>query len=88
MCFDFSSGLPLITLDQEIIKFLIVIFSNKGVDFTVHISEARENFNEEIEMDPNKRIELFEVPAHPGVDRSDTLRDFKQVSFSPLLYHC
>ena len=50
------------------------------VDFTVHISEAGEKYNEKIEVDPNKRTELFQVPAHPGVDRSDTLHDFKQVS--------
>ena len=50
------------------------------VDFTVHISEAGEQYNEKIEVDPNKQTELFEVPAHPGVDRSDTLHDFKQVS--------
>ena len=50
------------------------------MDFTVHISEAGEEYNERIEVDPNKRTELFQVPAHPGVDRSDTLHDFKQVS--------
>jgi len=48
------------------------------VDFTVHISEAGKKYNETIEVDPNKRTELFEVPAHPGVDRSDVLHDFKQ----------
>ncbi|XP_078345519.1 uncharacterized protein LOC144631033 isoform X2 [Oculina patagonica] len=50
---------------------------NKVVDFTVHISEAGEEYNEKIEVDPDKQTELFEVPAHPGVDRSDTLHDFK-----------
>ena len=50
------------------------------MDVTVHISEAGEEYNENIEVDPNKRTELFQVPAHPGVDRSDTLHDFKQVS--------
>ena len=58
------------------------------MDFTVRIREAGEEYNERIEVDPNKRTELFQVPAHPGVDRSDTLHDFKQVSslicFSPL----
>lgn len=52
--------------------------SKKVVDVTVHISEAGEEYNENIEVDPNKRTELFQVPAHPGVDRSDTLHDFKQ----------
>ena len=50
------------------------------MDFTVHISEAGQEYNEKIEVDPHKQTELFEVPAHPGVDRSDTLHDFKQVS--------
>ena len=50
------------------------------MDVAVHISEAGEEYNEKIEVDPNKRTELFQVPAHPGVDRSDTLHDFKQVS--------
>ena len=49
------------------------------MDFTVHIREAGEHYNERIEVDPNKQTELLEVPAHPGVDRSDTLHDFKQV---------
>ncbi|XP_078350565.1 uncharacterized protein LOC144639503 [Oculina patagonica] len=53
-------------------------FSKEVVDFTVHISEAGEEYNEKIEVDPDKQTELFEVPAHPGVDRSDTLHDFKQ----------
>ena len=51
------------------------------MDFTVHISEAGEEYNEKIEVDLNKQTELFQVPAHPGVDRSDTLHDFKQVSY-------
>ncbi len=51
------------------------------MDFTVHISEAGEEYNEKIEVDPDKQTELFEVPAHPGVDRSDTLHDFKHVSY-------
>ncbi|XP_078354918.1 uncharacterized protein LOC144639495 isoform X2 [Oculina patagonica] len=50
---------------------------DKVVDFTVHISEAGQEYNEKIEVDPDKQTELFEVPAHPGVDRSDTLHDFK-----------
>ncbi|KAL9957731.1 hypothetical protein ACROYT_G034667 [Oculina patagonica] len=49
----------------------------KVVDFTVHIREAGQEYNEKIEVDPDKQKELFEVPAHPGVDRSDTLHDFK-----------
>ena len=49
------------------------------MDFTLHIREAGQEYNEKIEVDPDKQTELFEVPAHPGVDRSDTLHDFKQV---------
>ena len=56
-------------------------FFYKVVDFNVHISEAGEKYNEKIEVDPDKQTELFEVPAHPGVDRSDVLHDFKQVRF-------
>ena len=51
------------------------------MDFTVHISEAGKKYDEKIEVDPNKQTELFQVPAHPGVDRSDVLHDFKQVRF-------
>ena len=32
-------------------------------------------------MDEKKQTELFQVPAHPGVDRSDVLHDFKNVSY-------
>ena len=56
------------------------------MDSTVHISEAGEEYNEKIEVDPNKRTELFHVPVDPGVDRIDTLHDFKRVSFSSLRY--
>ena len=51
------------------------------MEFTVHIREAGQEYNEKIVVDPDKRTELFQVPAHPGVDRSDTLHDFKQVSY-------
>ena len=62
------------------------------MDFTVHINEAGEEYNEKIKVDPNKRTELFQVPAHPGVDRSDTFHDFKQVSYlfslsTPLIFN-
>ena len=56
------------------------------LDFTLRISEAGEEYNEKIEVDPNKRTELFQVPAHPGVDRSDTFHDFKQVRYLTLLF--
>ena len=50
------------------------------MDFNVDISEAGQEYIERIEVDPDKQTELFQVPAHPGVDRSDVLNDFKQVS--------
>ena len=50
------------------------------MDFNVHVSESGEEYNEKIEVDTDKQTELFQVPAHPGVDRSDVLLDFKQVS--------
>ncbi len=50
------------------------------MDFNVQIGEAGQEYNEKIEVNTDKQTELFRVPAHPGVDRSDTLHDFKQVS--------
>ena len=50
------------------------------MDFNVLVSESGEEYNEKIEVDTDKQTELFQVPAHPGVDRSDVLLDFKQVS--------
>ena len=61
-------------------KLAQLLSFHKVVDFTIHVREAGEEYNEKIKVDPNKRTELFVVPAHPGVDRSDTLHDFKQVS--------
>ena len=49
------------------------------------MSEAGKEYNDKIAVDQNKGTELFEAPVQPGVDRSDTLHDFKQVSFSSLL---
>ena len=43
------------------------------MDFTAHVSEAGEEYNEKMEIDPNKRTELFQVPARPEVDGSDSL---------------
>ena len=54
------------------------------MDFTYRVGEVGEEYNEKTKVDPNKRTELFHVRAHPGVDRSDTLHDFKQVRFSSL----
>ena len=61
-----------------------LLFPNKVEDFTADIGDAREE-SKETEVDQNKRTQLFEVLAQPGVDRSDTLHDSKQVIFSFLL---
>lgn len=53
-------------------------FSRKQVvEFTVDVIEAGKEYKEKIEVDEKKQTELFQVPAHPGVDRSDVLHDFK-----------
>ena len=49
------------------------------VDFKIHVTESGEEYNETIEVDTQKQTEVFKVPAHPGVDRSDVMHDFKQV---------
>ena len=58
------------------------------MDFVVHINEAGEEYNERIEVDKDKQTEFFQVPAHPGVDRSDVLNDFKQVRGAFVFYTC
>ena len=57
-------------------------FYTEVEDFTADIGEAGEEYNEKIEVEPNKRTKLLQAPARPGMDRSDTLHGFKQVSFS------
>ena len=52
------------------------------MDFTVHVTESGVEYNETIEVDTQKQTEVFKVPAHPGVDRSDVMHDFKQVGGS------
>lgn len=60
----------------------MIILHLKVVDYNVRISESGENYTQKIEVNQVKNTALFEVPAHPGVDRSDVLHDFNQVSFS------
>ena len=60
----------------------MIIIYLQVVDYNVYISESGEKYTERIEVNRDKNTELFEVPAHPGVDRSDVLHDFNQVSFS------
>ena len=49
------------------------------MDFNIHVTESGEEYNETIEVDTQKQTEVFKVPAHPGVDGSDVMHDFKQV---------
>ena len=60
----------------------MIIIHLQVVDYNVYISESGEKYTERIEVNRDKNTELFQVPAHPGVDRSDVLHDFNQVSFS------
>lgn len=60
----------------------MIILHLKVVDYNIRISESGENYTQKIEVNQVKNTALFEVPAHPGVDRSDVLHDFNQVSFS------
>ena len=59
----------------------MIIIHLQVVDYNVYISESGEKYTERIEVNRDKNTELFQVPAHPGVDRSDVLHDFNQVSF-------
>ena len=58
---------------------LILACLTQVVDFNIHVTESGEEYNETIEVDTQKQTEVFKVPAHPGVDRSDVMHDFKQV---------
>ena len=71
-----------IRLNRGLEFFLNFFLFYEVVDFNVHINEAGEEYNEKIEVNPENQTELFEVPAHPGVDRSDVLHDFKAVRFA------
>ncbi|PFX12667.1 hypothetical protein AWC38_SpisGene23336 [Stylophora pistillata] len=51
--------------------------SKKVVEYNVQIGESGEHFNETIEVDTERRTELFKVPAHGNVDHSNILHDFK-----------
>lgn len=55
------------------------VHSNRGL--TADIGDAGVEYKEN-EVYPNKRTELFEVPAQPALDDSNTVNDFKQESIS------
>lgn len=49
--------------------------------YYLHITESGTTFAEKIEIDEEKDLEYFHVPAHNGVtDAADYLYDFKSVS--------
>ena len=58
---------------------LILACLTQVVDSNIHVTESGEEYNETIKVDTQKQTEVFKVPAHPGVDRSDVMHDFKQV---------
>ncbi|PFX28915.1 hypothetical protein AWC38_SpisGene6335 [Stylophora pistillata] len=51
----------------------------KVVNFNMDVIEGGIGYTEKIEVDLGKQTELFQVPSHPGVDRSDVLHDFKSM---------
>ena len=61
---------------------LILACQTQVVNFKIHVTESGQEYNETIEVDTQKQTEVFKVPAHPGVDRSDVMHDFKQVIIS------
>ena len=46
----------------------------------MEIVEKGTAFTQEIEVDEEKNIEIFRVPAHNDVDGADFYHDFKMVS--------
>ena len=57
-----------------------IVESNDSKTFTVHILERGTKFEERIEIDEDKELEYFHVPAHNGLTEADFLYDFKNVS--------
>ena len=50
------------------------------MDYRVKVDETGTEFEEKVEVDISKQIEVFKVPAHNDVDQSDVMHDFKLVS--------
>lgn len=48
--------------------------------FKVPITENGTNYVEEVEIDEEKELEYFHVPAHNEVAQADYVYDFKNVS--------
>ena len=49
-------------------------------EYRLHIHESGEEFNETLTIDEEEQTELFKVPAHRNIEKSDIMFDFKTVS--------
>ena len=49
-------------------------------EYRLHIHESGEEFNETLTIDEEEQTELFKVPAHRNIEKSDIMFDFKMVS--------
>lgn len=49
-------------------------------EYRLHIHESGEDFNETLRIDEEEQTELFKVPAHRNIEKSDIMFDFKMVS--------
>lgn len=46
-------------------------------EYRLHIHESGEDFNETLRIDEEEQTELFKVPAHRNIEKSDIMFDFK-----------
>lgn len=46
-------------------------------EYRLHIHESGEEFNEMLTIDEEEQTELFKVPAHRNIEKSDIMFDFK-----------
>ena len=75
-----SNYFIIIYIFQQVAKEKIVEYKDSKT-FSVHILERGTKFEEGIEIDEDKELEYFHVPAHNGLTDADFLYDFKNVSF-------
>lgn len=76
---NISNYFIIIYIFQQVAKEKIVE-SKDSKTFSVHILERGTKFEEGIEIDEDKELEYFHVPAHNGLTDADFLYDFKNVS--------
>lgn len=50
-------------------------------EYRLRIQESGTEFNETVTIDENEQTELFRVPTHNDVEKSDIMFDFKKVRF-------